>query len=530
MKIKSIALLTVLLIRPLIASNEVNIKTNPVSVKVFLPGAELQHTAKIKVDKGITDLVIGGLASNIDRNSINVTAKGEVLIVSVLQRFDYLKPAEENSQIISLEDSLEALNRKLSLKQNENEILKLEIDLILANKQIGGGNKGVNITELNKMADYLRKRIAEIKTRQLTLADDMKKLEKEIERIKKQLEELNAKQKRPSNEVVVTVSAKNAAAIELSLSYFIYEAGWQPVYDVRVNRLDAPAYLNYKANIRQNSGIDWNDINIILSTRSPVQNNNKPVLHPWFIDFQTRALYEDRLSAAQKAVAALPVAESSGNFTAETMANYFMVEEKQLSVEFNPSIKYSIPSDNKPHTVAIQEFSVPAYYEYYAAPKLDANAFLLAYLTKWNNYNLLPGQANIYFDNSYVGQSFINPLITKDTLVVSLGRDQNITVKREVLKDFTEDKFLSGDVERFFGYDIVLRNNKNSAVNILVEEQIPISKNEDIKVKIIDIEGGRLNQKDGFVTWKINLEPSKSINKKFVYSVRYPKDKTISGI
>ncbi|MEW6506435.1 MAG: mucoidy inhibitor MuiA family protein [Bacteroidota bacterium] len=529
MKIKSIALLTVLLIKPLIASNEVNIKTNPVSVKVFLRGAELQHTAKLKVDKGITDLVLGGLASNIDRNSINVTAKGEVLIVSVLQRFDYLKPAEENSQIISLEDSLEAWNRKLSLKQNENEILKLEIDLILANKQIGGGNKDVNITELNKMADYLRKRIGEIKTRQLSLAYDMKKLEKEIERIKKQLEELNARLNRPSNEVVVTVSAKNTAAIELSLSYFIYEAGWQPVYDVRVNRLDAPAYLNYKANIRQNSGLDWNDINIILSTRSPVQNNNKPVLNPWFIDFQTHALYkEDRMSIAQKAAAALPV--SSGNFTAETMADYFMVEEKQLSVEFTPSIKYSIPSDNKPHTVAIQEFSIPAYYEYYAAPKLDANAFLLAYLTKWNNYNLLPGQANIYFDNSYVGQSFINTLITRDTLVISLGRDQNITVKREVLKDFTEDKFLSSDVERFFGYDIVLRNNKSSDINILVEEQIPISKNEDIKVKVIDIEGGRLNQKDGFVTWKINLEPSKSINRKFVYSVRYPKDKTISGI
>lgn len=98
------------------------------------------------------------------------------------------------------------------------------------------------------------------------------------------------------------------------------------------------------------------------------------------------------------------------------------------------------------------------------------------------------------------------------------------------MKDFTEDKFLSSDVERFFGYDIVLRNNKSSDINILVEEQIPISKNEDIKVKVIDIEGGRLNQKDGFVTWKINLEPSKSINRKFVYSVRYPKDKTISGI
>ncbi|NMB83078.1 MAG: DUF4139 domain-containing protein [Ignavibacteria bacterium] len=212
------------------------------------------------------------------------------------------------------------------------------------------------------------------------------------------------------------------------------------------------------------------------------------------------------------------------------MADYFSAEQKQLSIGFNPSLKYSIPSDNKPHTIAISDFTIPASYEYYAAPKFDSNAFLLAILTKWNEYNLLPGQVNIYFENSYVGQSYIDPFTSKDTLAISLGKDQNITIKRDVLKDFTEDKFLSSDVERFFGYDIVVRNNKSIPVTILVEEQIPISKNEDIRVKVIDISGGKLNQTDGKVTWKVSVEPSKNVTKKFVYSVRYPKDKTISGL
>ncbi|MBS3943998.1 MAG: DUF4140 domain-containing protein, partial [Melioribacter sp.] len=222
MKIKSIALLIIFLVSPIIASNEINIKTNPVGVKVFLRGAELQHTAKIKVEKGLTDLVIGGLASNIDRNSLNVAANGDAVIISVLQRFDFMKPAEKNPQIVSLEDSLEVLNRKLSLKQNENDILKIEIELIMANKQIGGDNKSVAIAELMKMADFFRKRIGEIKTQQLSLANDMKKLEKEIDRVKKQLGELNAKLNRPANEVVVTISAKSVTTIELTLSYFIY--------------------------------------------------------------------------------------------------------------------------------------------------------------------------------------------------------------------------------------------------------------------------------------------------------------------
>lgn len=530
MKIKSIALLIIFLVSPIIASNEINIKTNPVGVKVFLRGAELQHTAKIKVEKGLTDLVIGGLASNIDRNSLNVAANGDAVIISVLQRFDFMKPAEKNPQIVSLEDSLEVLNRKLSLKQNENDILKIEIELIMANKQIGGDNKSVAVTELMKMADFFRKRIGEIKTQQLSLTNDIKKLEKEIDRVKKQLGELNAKLNRPANEVVITISAKSATTIELSLSYFIYDAGWQPVYDIRVNKLDSPANLSYKANVWQNSGLDWNDINIVLSTRSPVQNNNKPELYPWFIDFQTYALYRDLMTTSQKSFPPPSIQGVEEAKSAETMADYFTADEKQLSVEFNPSLKYSIPTDNKPHTVSLQEFSIPANYEYYAAPKLDNNAFLLAYLTKWNEYNLLPGQVNIYFENSYVGQSFIDPFTTKDTLIISLGRDQNITIKRDVLKDFTEDKFLSSDVERFFGFDIVIRNNKNIAVNILVEEQLPISKNEEIRVKPIDISGGKLNPVEGKVTWKVSAEPSKSISKKFVYSVRYPKDKSIPGL
>lgn len=530
MKIKFLLVIGLILGGTIDASNLLNIKAEFTGAKVFLKGAELQHSAKVKVEKGISDVVISGLASNIERNSINVSARGDAIIISVQQRFDYLKPVEKNQQIIVLEDSLEILNRKLSQKQNESNILNMEIDLIMANKQLVGDNKNVNITEIQKLAEFMRKRVGEIKNQQLTLMNDAKKIQKEIDRINKQLTELNAILNKPVNEIVVTLSAKAATNIELFVSCFIYDAGWQPVYDIRVDNLNSPANLNYKANVWQNSGLDWNNINIILSTRNPIQNNNKPELYPWFIDFQSYAMTNVRMPSFQKTQAYPPPPVMAEDKAAETMANYISVEEKQLSVEFSTSIKYSIPSDNKPHTVTIQEFSVPAYYEYYAVPKLDNNAFLLAYLSKWNEFNLLPGQANIYFENSYVGQSFINPSTTKDTLIISLGRDQNITVKREVLRDFTEDKFLSNDIERFFGYDIVIRNNKNNQINILMEEQIPISKNEDIRVKVIDISGAKLNQSEGKVTWKLSIEPIKTLSKKFVYSVRYPKDKSISGL
>lgn len=528
-KFISALLFTAFVSSALFAADEIIVKPTPSNVKVFLRGAELSYTTKIKVDKGMNDVVFTGLASNIERNSINFSAKGDAIIMSVVQRFDYLRPMEKTPQIKALEDSLEVLNKSLTFNQNETDVLKSEVDLILANKNIGNEKIGVSISELQKMAEFYRKRFAEIKNKMFDLSQSAKKIQKNIERIQRQLNELNYQLNKPTNEIVVTISAKQETSIEAALSYLISDAGWEPVYDVRVDKINSPAILNYKANVWQSSGLDWKDVGIILSTRNPVVNNNKPELYSWFIDFERPILYREMKAGVQKTV--MNEAEISDAAAAsQTMANYFDVNEKQLSVEFTPQIKYSIPSDSKPHLVALQELSIPAKYEYYAAPKLDNNAFLVARLTDWANYNLLAGQTNIYFENSYIGQSSIHPATIKDTLVISLGRDQNISISREVLKDFSEDKFLSSNVERTFAFDIKAKNNKKVSVKILVEDLIPISKNEDITVKLIESSGAVYNSESGKLKWILDVEGGKSVVKKLIYSIKYPKDKVIQGL
>lgn len=523
-------LLTLLLFNSIFASNEISVKPELNSVKVFQNGAELFHNAKVKVDKGISDIVFSGLAEKIDVNSVNVSAKGDAVILAVVQRFDYLRSQEKSPKIVMLEDSLEALNQKIQTKQNEIEVLKTEIDLLLANKEIGSKDKGVSVAELQKMAEYFSKRLNEIKSQQLQLANVIKKTEKEIDRIKNQLEELNNKLNQPTNELIVTVSAKNQSTIEFDLSYITYQAGWSPVYDIRVAKLNQPASLSYRANVWQNSGLEWNDVNLILSTRNPWQNNTKPELYPWFIDFERNSLRKGARGEVPQSITLQM--QDEVKVEADAAAPYFVfdVEQKQLSVEFTPSIKYTIPSDGKQHAAVIQDYTLNASYEYYAAPRFDNNAFLVAYLTEWNNFNLLPGETHIYFENSYVGKSFINPFTSKDTLTISLGSDRNISVTKETLKDFTEQKFLSKDVERIFGYEIKIKNNKNIPVKILVEEQIPLSKNEEIEVELIDNSGGVYTSEDGKIKWNVSLDGNKSETKKLVYSVRYPKDKAIIGL
>lgn len=525
--------ITLLISQALFAADDILVKPSLSNVKVFLRGAQLSYFASVKVDKGFNDIVFTGLASNIDRNSINVSAKGDAIIMSVVQRFDYLRTPEKTPQIKMLEDSLESQNKLLVFNQNELDVLKYETDLILANKNIGNEKVGVSVAELQKMAEFYRKRLSEIKNKMFDLTLNAKKIQKNIERIQNQLNELNNQLNKPTNEIVVTVSGKTSGTVDIDLSYLIYDAGWQPAYDVRVDKINSPAQLSYKANVWQNCGFDWKNIEIVLSTRNPNVNNNKPEFYPWFIDFMRPVAYREMMKAGAVSnsvdlQAPMPVKDEVSQ--AETMADYFEAVETQLSVEFTPTIKYSIPSDGKPHSVALQEFSVPAKYEYYAVPKLDNNAFLVARLTDWTNYNLLPGQANIYFENSYVGQSSINPVTTKDTLTLSLGRDQNISISREVLKDFSEDKFLSSNVERTFAFDIKIKNNKKTAVKIIVEDQIPISKNEDIAVKLIDSSGAVYDQPSGKLKWIVEIETGKSISKKMVYSVKFPGDKQIQGL
>jgi len=517
-------------LQSLFAAGEFVIKPKLSTVKVFLRGAELTHSANVKLEKGINEVVLTGIAQNIDRKSINISGKGDGVIMSVVQRFDYLRAPEKDPDIKALEDSLELLNKFIAMKNNDGDVLKYELDLILSNKSIGNEKIGVSVAELQKMADFYRKQIPEIKTQLLAIQSDLKKLQKRIEKINKQLNELNTQLNKPSNEIALFISATTAGSFELELSYVVYDAGWFPNYNVRVEKINTSAQLNYNANVYQNSGFDWNDVKIVLSTRNPNQNNTKPELYPWYLDFLRPVALREAKSSMLKAVAMSDAAAPQTLQNAETMAGYFEAVETQLAVEFTPSLKYSIPSDNKQHSVAIKDYNIKANYEYYSVPKLDNIAFLVALLTEWNEYNLLPGEANIYFENSFVGKTHINPATTKDTLVISLGRDENIIIERQQLKDFTEDKFLSSDIERTFAYEIKIKNNKKNSVKVIVEEQLPISQQEDITVKLIELSDGKFNTDTGELKWIINIEAGKSLTKKMVFNVRYPKDKQIQGL
>lgn len=201
--------------------------------------------------------------------------------------------------------------------------------------------------------------------------------------------------------------------------------------------------------------------------------------------------------------------------------------ENETNFEFDVKNLYTINSDNKNITVDINSYSLEAKYEYYCAPKADKDAFLMANILDWEKYNIMEGEANIFFENTFVGKTILDVRNITDTLSLSLGRDKSVSVKREKVKDFTKKQFLSSKKEDTRDWMISIKNNKKQAINMVLYDQVPVSNNEEIEVTVENISGANLNKESGELKWKLNLEPNGKKDYEVKYKVKYPKEKSL---
>mgnify|MGYP003669011916 FL=1 len=200
---------------------------------------------------------------------------------------------------------------------------------------------------------------------------------------------------------------------------------------------------------------------------------------------------------------------------------------KQTTVDFEIEIPYSIKSDNKSYSVDMVNYNLPAEYKYFCVPKIDKDAFLIANISDWEKYNLLEGEANIFFEDTYVGKTLLDIRYATDTLQISLGRDKSVSVKREKIKNFSTKQFIGSKKEESRVWSINVKNNKNQKINMLIFDQVPVSTLEEIKVDIFEISGAKHNIETGEIKWDFSIEPNE--NKKFElkYSVKYPKNRNL---
>lgn len=208
--------------------------------------------------------------------------------------------------------------------------------------------------------------------------------------------------------------------------------------------------------------------------------------------------------------------------------DYVSVTDHALDVSYDIDIPYDVPSNGKQQIATLKETSIPAFYKFYSVPKLEKEVYLLAEVSEWEKLNLLPGEANIIFEGTYVGKSFIDPGSTSDTLNLTLGKDKRIQVKREKVTDFSSVKFLGTNKLQTITYDITVKNNKKDAVNLILKDQYPISTNKDIEVELLESSAAANNTEIGVLTWQTELAPGESKKFRISYSAKYPKGKVLN--
>jgi len=292
-------------------------------------------------------------------------------------------------------------------------------------------------------------------------------------------------------------------------------------------------------------------VNLTLTTTNPSIGAIKPELQPWYLQLYNpqpprpmakRAATRSVQTMAATTAGAPPSQddnysagmaeeESAAGFEdANVVSDYTAVTETALSVNFKIGIPYSIPSDGKKQLVDIQQLDVPATYKYAAVPKLSQEAFLMARLTGWDEYNILPGEANIFFEGTFTGKTQLNPEVTGDTLQVSLGRDKRVVVTREKVKDFKSKSLLGNSRKETHAFVTTVRNTKNEAIEITLEDQMPVSNNKDIEVELEEAGGGNLDKTSGKITWQVKLNPNETKKIPLRFSVKYPKNQQVTGL
>lgn len=539
------------------------VKSTLSDVTIYAQGAQLHHKANFNYKVGVTEIIVEGISPYIDAKSIQVKATGAVVILDskytlyypqVVQATEDGIPIKIKKDISLLKDSLRSIGYEIQEIEDELSVLNATKSIIISNgvmRSQGKVNDSLNL--LKSAVDYYTLKLTELNKKILSL--NKRKQEKLEKKSQMDLRMYNLEnfqnQSRPAQpnnspipRIIVTIQSKEVGAGKLSLSYVASNAGWTPLYDLRSDATTGKLSLTYKAQVYQNTGLDWNDVKISISTNNPKANKTKPELNPWYIDYNSyRAEQKDRKRNLDYLTqpSAVPNAVFNSGFSfSQTLNNsnediqgltsdqFTTVVHQLIAAEFKIDLPYTIKSNNDQHMVLIKQAELNTSFKYFAVPKMDAGVFLVAQMTKLDELQLVPAKANIFFDGTYIGETYIDPTQMDDTLNLSLGKDPNIVVKRTLVKKDCKDKIISDRIERIFAYNIEAKNNKSSTIELIIQDQLPLTTNGDINIEAMELSKGELDTRTGTIEWKMTLKPKDSKLIDYKFKVKHNKDKQIA--
>lgn len=645
---KIISNFLILLLCTNLFAGEKDVQSKIKDVTVFLSGAQINREGTVYLPKGQTELVFKDVSPLLKRESLQAGSKSDFTILSMHYETKKYEKKRPKGDVKELESKKNSLQRKLTRLNSRMQVLSTEESMVENLRNIQGQKQDFTIEDIVKAKAVITEQLEDIKLKKITTQEEINTINQEINKLSQKISAFKVSYSSLEPRVVVMVKSEKEQSVKLRISYFVPNARWYPSYNLRVKDLKSPLVVDYQANISQQTGEDWKNVKLTLSTSDPNLGGQKPTLKPWYLvlnqytaqrpNNQSRytpsqfmsvsgritdqygeplpfanvtvvgstvgtvtdldGFYKLNLPNGRRQVQVSFIGYNTVTFNVSSSSHNVVLGEKQLSLEevtvvadmdiyddahISPKVsssapieayeiagtatissikakrsgkkknkgitqtatrsvpvqvaqkenfvsaefvieeKFSVPSDSKHHTVTIDLIEKDAYYQYYSAPKLDKDAFLTAQLTNWEDLNLLEGNANIFFEGTYVGSSLLDVKFVGDTLDISLGRDKKIIIEREKEKEFSKKKLLADKAVKSIKWNISVKNNKNAPINLIIEDQFPLTKDANIDVQADAVAKAKVDEITGFITWKLKVGSKKSDEIDFKYKVTYPK-------
>lgn len=500
------------------------VKTRIEKVTVYLNGAELNHTGSVTLSEGTNILLVKGLSPKVARQSIRAQFSNGVKVLALNFELDKVTKGRQDSvRLARINDTIVVVDKEKRRLSSVIAALEAEKATLTANANLVQGQNNVTVAELGKLSELYRTRVAEI-FRQIYLSNEsISDLNKLIGKYNEESTRLRSVVKvEYFHQIRLTVHAPGPVTSNMSLKYIAGGAAWTPQYDIHSEGSDKGIQLDYNANLMNQSGENWENVKITLSTADPMQSHELPGIQPWYVNYGGNA-QEQR----QRPVSKEEAQSQYGEVKVLENVQYKEILVSNVSVDFPISGTYSIPSDSKPYRMEVATYELPASFKYHAIPKVDNDAFLVAQLTGWEKLNLIQGPSSIYFRGTYIGNAYIDPQTYDDTLNISMGRDNKVVVNRVKVEDKDAQKVIGTHKKETHTFRISLKNANATPISVELNDQIPISQNSEISVEVHEISGAAKEDFSGKLTWNVDLKPGESREFIISFTVKYPKGKSV---
>lgn len=530
---------------------------------VYNDRCEITRTYKQALGPGEYLVKFTDLPAGLFDNSVRASGSGsaEAKISGVKVETQYLDTLT-NKAYKALEDTLTQLREQVQSISDRLTLISKETDFLERIKTASTSDSRPreqdkapmpSVNQWMSLFGFYDAKYETLNREVRTLEKSKKTLEQRMDAVQKRLSRISSGGQMTKKIVSVNLAVERAGSLDLEISYMMMGAAWHPLYDIRVSPEGKEVEFSYYGVIYQTTGEDWKDAKVVLSTARPSVSGEAPEVRTWYLDISqpyyrkgaAEQAARQNIAQSKMQMNLEPVQETmtiTGGFNADygaAMAGVVStttseVEATGTSYVFATPGVNDIPSDGEPHKIPIAFEKLGAQFEYTSVPRLKPHAYLRAKVTNTTEYPFMAGDINVFFGNNFVGGSAIGTVIPSEKFEASLGVDEGIKITRKKLKDLTED---GRRVKKTYAYKVKVKNLKKDAETITVYEQWPVSKNDQIKVKLVSPkfddekeEWGIKEKPNGVIEWKMRLNPQQEQEMALEYQVEYPRGAAVSGL